>query len=81
MSLIGKLPAFNLLTNTINISSKESVNNTITYFTNVRSVADPLFSKRVCQKENTYFNDASYVSLAQWFERSFSERSVFTKFT
>ena len=67
--LIGKLPAFNLLTNAINISSKESVNNAIADFTNiVRSVVDPLFSKHVSQKVNTCFNDASYASSADWFD-------------
>ena len=75
--LIGKLPAFNLLTHAINISSKESVNNAIADYTNiVQSVADPLFSKHDSQKVNTCpcFNDASYASSADWFDLNICKR-------
>ena len=75
--LIGKLPAFNLLTNDINISSKGSINNVITDFTNiVRSVTDPQFSKHVSQKENSYFNDSSYASTAERFDLECSKKKI-----
>ena len=72
--LIGKPPAFNLLTSDINISSKESINKVLTDFANiVRSVTDPLFSTHVSQKEKIYFNDSSYASSAEWFDLECSQ--------
>ena len=42
--LIAKLPCFNRLSNCIDISDRESINNTLCKFTNsVRGIADPLF--------------------------------------
>ena len=76
-SVIGKLPAFNLLTSDINISSKESIlyiNKVITDFTNiVRNVTDPLFSKHVSLKEKVYFNESSCASSAEWFDLECSQ--------
>jgi len=50
--VIAKLPCFNRLSNCIDISDRESINNTLCEFTNiVRDIADPLFKRNVfCNK-------------------------------
>ena len=71
--LIAKLPCFNRLSNGIDISHRESINNTLCEFTNiVRDIANPLFKRHVFCKKSTQFID-NPINDKEWFDNDCSQ--------
>ena len=71
--LIAKLPCFNRLLNCIDISDRESINNTLCEFTNiVWGIADPLFKRHVFCNKLTQFID-NPINDKDWFDNDCSQ--------
>jgi hypothetical protein len=82
-SIIARLPEFNYIVNNLNCNNRELVNNALNDFTKVlRSVTDPLFSKRCHVKSDYSFDDVFPVKHADWFDQEcVNARNVYTEAT
>ncbi|KAL4221122.1 hypothetical protein ACF0H5_019381 [Mactra antiquata] len=67
--IIGQLPNFNHVINSICVNDRESINNAVRNFSNlVRDVADPLFKRCTYENKSVQFVD-NKVNDKDWFDR------------